>query len=240
MKLGFFMLFFLLFNSYMLIMSIVYLNTERVWLGMKSKFIKYQQKQFERRINRIERRGELSKGDNLYFHRVLRQADRLWAFHLVEEKASPKVQKMLEQVYTDGLVRRFKKILRLPPSAQYTLVSRIPQIGFMNNTIKTNLLKSLQVEDHDIRMLTLYVIIRVNSTNYFLEALEYISSHHLGYNIQMLAFLMKRAEESIDDLSMLDLIKDRRRLSTQVREAIIMAIQGKSVNRFRKNFVSGF
>lgn len=224
MKLGFFMLFFLLFNSYVLIMSIIYLNTERFWLWIKSKLVNHQKKQFEKRIHRIEKRGSLSKEDKIYFHNILRSADRLWAFHLAEEKASPAVKLLLEQVYTEGLVRRFKKVLKLPPAAQFTLISRIPQVGFMNNTIKTSLLKSLQVEDHDIRMLTLYVIARVNSANYFLEALEYISGHHLGYNIHMLAFLIKRSEEMIDDLTFFDLIKDRRRLSSQVREAIIVAL----------------
>lgn len=224
MKLGFFVLFFLLFNSYLLLMAILYLKTEKLWLLVKKKIITTQQKRFEWRIQRIKKRGELTVEDKLFFKYNLRKADRLWAFHLVEREASPRTQQLLEDVYTEGLTKRFKKVLRLPTSAQYTLISRIPNIGFMNNTIKTSLLKSLQVDDHDIRMLTLYVIINVKSKNYFLEALEYISGHHLGYNVRMLAFLMKRAEENIEELSMIDIIEDRHRLSSQVREALVMAL----------------
>lgn len=224
MKLGFFMVFFLLFNSYLMLMAIVYLNTERLWLWVKRYVIRYQIFMLQRRIKRIERKQKLSFRDRQYFKRSLRKADRLWAFHLAEEKSSPKTKKLFEEVYTQGLQKRFRKVLRLEPAAQYMLINRIPQIGFMNNDIKTSLLRSLNIDDHDIRMLTLYVIISLKSKNYFIEAMIYISQHHLGYNTNMLSFLLLRAKSIIPDLSITDLIEERKHFSKQVRMALIMAI----------------
>ena len=222
MKLGFLMLFFLLFNTYLLLAAIFYLNTERFWLKVKGRIIDYQKKLFMRRIDRIDRKHHMSWYDKWYFHRALKSADKLWAFHLAEEKSSPRTKRLLEEVYTEGLNRRFKKVLRLDPAAQFMLINRIPQIGFMNNQIKNNLLKSLRVEDHDIRMLTLYVIISVKSANFVMEALYYISVNHLGYNEEMLSYLIMRAYELIPEFDLRELITERKKLSIQVRHALII------------------
>lgn len=222
MKLGFLMLFFLLFNTYLLLSAIFYLNTERFWLKIKRHIIEYQKKIFVRRIHRIDNTHHITWYDKWYFNRALKSADKLWAFHLAEENSSPRTKRLLEEVYTKGLNRRFKKILKLDPAAQFMLINRIPQIGFMNNDIKNNLLKSLRVEDHDIRMLTLYVIISVKSANFVMEALYYISVNHLGYNEEMLSYLMLRAYELIPDFDLKELVKERKKLSPQVRHALII------------------
>lgn len=244
MKLGFLIFFFLIFNAYVMLISILYLNIESQILKMKRKSLDKSLKVFEVVLKRAQKKGRVTFFVRIYLFFLFRHSEKVLAFYVSEQEFPDEVKKMFEPVYGYVLRHKFRKFKKLDISEKLFLVRSIPHVGFVNSDTQNFLIRVMDSDDLFLRATALNSIIEMDRKHYFIEALLYISKHQLNVDHTMFAELLLKAYRTMDGLSIDDLTEHWKHFSPALRCSALTALapfyneEGKYHSQINQGFLN--
>lgn len=225
MKLGFLMFFFLIFNAYIMLISIFYLNIEPLFLWLKQHSIHKSIFLFRWILEKTKKKGRLTLFTYLYLLFLFRRSEKIVAFYQTEQEFSEETKRLFEPVYTKVLHSKFRRFKKLDVSEQILILRSIPNLGFVNEEIKKFLWKVMDSNDLFLRSTALHSIIQLNRKEYFIDSLLYISNHHLSVNTEFFSPLILLAYQTMDELTMEDLIENWPKFSRELKCCALTALE---------------
>lgn len=242
MKIGFLMFFFLIFNAYVMLVSILYLNIEPWLLKLKRRSIDKSLKVFRLILNRAQKKGKVTLIVRLYLFLLFRHSEKILAFYMSEQAFPDEVKQMFEPVYQYVLRHKFRKFKKLDISEQLLILRSLPNIGFVNSDIQNFLIRVMGTDNLFLRATAFHSIILLNRKNYFIEALLYISKHQLNVDSELFASLLLQAYRTIDELTIDDLTHHWVHFSPELRCSALEALAPyyNDENKYHEQIHQGF